>query len=82
MQGRHARHVDPVHVYVETCPAQHHHDRLPVRLLDRLLEHDLVRKPHSPEAGVLPGEERSSPGHGDTSTVSWLSLEQSSPGHV
>ena len=75
MQGRHPRHVDPIDVYMETGPAQHDHDRLPVRLLDRLLEHDLVRKPHSPQAGVLPGEERSSTGHADPSIVTRTKLD-------
>ena len=48
VERRHARRVHPVDVDVDAGSPQHRHDGFPVRLLDALLEHDLVREPHSP----------------------------------
>ena len=61
VDGRHARHVDPVDVDVHADPPQHPDDGLPVALLDALVEHDLVREPHAPLAGVRAREETGAP---------------------
>ena len=63
VDGRHARHVDPVDVDVHADPPQHPDDSLPVALLDALVEHDLVREPHAPLAGVRAREETGAPRH-------------------
>ena len=63
VDGRHARHVDPVDVDVHADPPQHPDDGLPVALLDALVEHDLVREPHAPLAGVRAREETGAPRH-------------------
>ena len=63
VERRHARHVDPVQVYLHARPPQHVHDRVPVALADVVLEHDLVREPHAPLAGVQPREHARPPRH-------------------
>ena len=63
VQRRHARHVDPVQVYLHARPPQHVHDGVPVALADVVLEHDLVREPHAPLAGVQPREHARPPRH-------------------
>ena len=63
MQGCHAGHVDPVDVDVHTDPPQHPDDRLPVALLDALVEHDLVRESHSSLPGMGASKETCSSRH-------------------
>ena len=60
VERRHARHVDPVQVYLHARPPQHVHDRVPVALLDMILEHHLVRESNSSLARVEPGEDTGS----------------------
>ena len=61
MEGRHPGHVDPVEVDLDAGAPQHVHDRVPVTLLDVILEHNLVREPHSPLARVEPREHTGPP---------------------
>ena len=60
VQGRHPGHVDPVQVNVHAGPPQHVHDRVPIALLDMILEHHLVRESDSSLARVEPGEDTGS----------------------
>ena len=66
VQRRHAGHVDPVQVYLHAGAPQHVHDRVPVTLLDVVLEHNLVGEPDSPLARVESGEHTGPPWHDDT----------------
>ena len=63
VDGRHARHVDPVDVDVHADPPQHPDDRLPVALLDALVEDNLIRKPHPSLTRMGAGKETGSSGH-------------------
>ena len=61
VERRHARHVDPVQVYLHARPPQHVHDRVPVTLLDVILKHHLIREPHSPLTGIEPRKDTGPP---------------------
>ena len=63
VQRSHPRHVDPVQIYVNTGASQHGHDRVPVTLTNMILEHHLVREPHSPLPRVQPRKHWCSPRH-------------------
>ena len=63
MQGCHPRHVDPVHINLQTDSPQHHHHHLLLALLHAVVEDELVRESDSLLPRMMASEEACSPGH-------------------